>query len=141
LARSTSTHGLTHVARSAALALLATLAAGCSVEVEGWPVSCGLLDPAICRPVAEVAIGNLGWRHPAQPEGTITVEARDCPPIGGWPDWADPSQCWQAVIPLVSGEVRACMVFARRPQLGGYGQVAGDTFALPPSNETRGCPR
>lgn len=125
---------------TAAWALLALLAAGCSVEVEGWPVSCGLLDPAVCRPVAEVALGNLGWRHPAKPQGTITVDARRCPSTAGWPDWADSSQCWQAQIPLDPGPERACFVIARRPQLGGYGQVAGDSFGLPPSNLTRGCP-
>jgi hypothetical protein len=130
---------VTRAGLPAALALLATLA-GCSVEVDGWAVSCGLLDPAVCRPVAEVALGNLDWRHPARPQGTITVEARGCPTVATWPDWADPSQCWQAIIPLLPGDIRACLVFARRIGLGDYGQVAGDTFGLPASDLTRGCP-
>jgi hypothetical protein len=114
--------------------------AGCSVDVDGWTVACGMLDPATCRPVAALALTNLGWRHPARPQGMITVAARNCPLGRGWPEWADPSQCWQVVIPLDPGPQKACMVIARRPQLGGYGQVAGDTFGLPASNETRGCP-
>jgi hypothetical protein len=114
--------------------------AGCSIDVDDWSVACGFLDPATCRPVAALALNNLGWRHPARPMGTITVQARDCPRNRAWPDWADPSQCWQVQIPLDPGPEQACMVIARRPQLGGYGQVAGDTYGLPASNETRGCP-
>ncbi len=127
--------------RAVGVAIAAAVAlAGCGIEVEDWSVACGFLDPATCRPVAALALENLGWRHPARPQGTITVQARNYPVGRPWPDWADPSQCWQVVIPLDPGPEQACMVIARRSQLGGYGQVAGDTYGLPPSHETRGCP-
>jgi hypothetical protein len=135
---------MTHGARASCIAVIAMLSsAGCTTEVDDWSVTCGLLDPAVCRPVAEVGIQNLAWRRPARPMGTITVDARGCPLLRIWPDWADRSQCWQVVIPLDPGELQACMVVARRPQLGGYGQVAGDEYALPASKvppQTRGCP-
>jgi hypothetical protein len=127
--------------RPAGVAIAAAVAlAGCGIQVEDWSVSCGFLDPATCRPVAALALKNLSWRHPARPQGTITVQARNCPVGRPWPDWADPSQCWQVVIPLDPGPEQACMIIARRPELGGYGQVAGDTYLLPASHETRGCP-
>jgi hypothetical protein len=131
-------------ARASVLAAVAVLSVGgCSIDVDQWTVACGLLDQATCRPVAEVAISNLAWRQPARPQGTIKVDARGCPLLGTWPNWADPSQCWQVVIPLAPGDLTACMVIARRMQLGGYGQVAGDKFTLPASRvppQTRGCP-
>ena len=126
-----------------ALAVAALAAAGCTIEVQEWQVACGLISESTCRPVVNVALGNLGWRHPARPQGTITIDARGCPVETTWPDWADPSQCWQVVIPLVPDGLQACMVIARRPELGGYGQVAGDEFGLPASRvppQTRGCP-
>jgi hypothetical protein len=125
------------------VAIFAGSIAGCTIEIDDWSVACGLLDEATCRPVAEVALDNLAWREPARPQGTITVDARGCPARLEWPSWADPSQCWQVVIPLAPGDFRACMVIARRPTLGGFGQVAGDEFTLPASKvppQTRGCP-
>jgi len=135
---------MTAGARASWIVVLAILAsAGCTIDVDEWSVACGLLDPATCRPVAEVALGNLAWRQPARPQGTIKVDARGCPAESDWPDWADASQCWQVVIPLDPGDLQACMVIARRPELGGYGQVAGDEYKLPASRvppQTRGCP-
>src|SRR5207247_9886924 len=80
--------------------------AGCSIDVDEWNVAGGLRGAATCRPVAALALNNLGWRHPARPQGTITVGARDCPRNGAWPVWADPSQCWQVEIPLDPGPER-----------------------------------
>jgi len=131
-------------ARAACIVVIAMLSsAGCTIDVEDWNVACGFLDQATCRPVVEVALGNLAWRQPASPQGMIKVDARGCPAEADWPDWADPSQCWQVVIPLDPGDLQACMVIARRPKLGGYGQVAGDEYGLPASRvppQTRGCP-
>ena len=135
---------MTRGARASLIAAAVALSgAGCTIDVADWSVACGLLDQATCRPVVEVALSNLAWRQPARPMGTIKVDARGCPLLGEWPEWADPSQCWQVVIPLDPGELRACMVIARRLQLGGYGQVAGDKYRLPASRvppQTRGCP-
>jgi hypothetical protein len=127
-----------------AVAVAALATAGCTIDVQDWQVACGLISESTCRPVVDVALGNLGWRHPARPQGTITIDARGCPVVEDWPEWADASQCWQVVIPLVPNELQACMVIARRAQLGGYGQVAGDAYALPASRvppQTRGCPK
>jgi hypothetical protein len=125
------------------LAVAALATAGCTIDVQDWQVACGLISESTCRPIVEVALGNLTWRHPARPQGTINIAARSCPVMAAWPDWADPSQCWQVVIPLVADELQACMVIARRTEPGGYGQVAGDEFGLPASRvppQTRGCP-
>ena len=122
------------------IAAFALAFAGCTIDVDDWDVDCGFLDPGTCRPVAALALEELSWRHPARPQGTITILARDCPRAASWPDWADPSQCWQVVVPLGTGSEQACIVIARRTQVGGYGQVAGDMYDLAASNETRGCP-
>jgi hypothetical protein len=132
---------MTGAARGACLAAAAALSlGGCTIDIEDWNVACGFLDQGTCRPVVEVALKNLAWRHPAKPQGTIRIDARGCPIHADWPGWADPSQCWQVVIPLVPGDLAACMVIARLREGSGYGQVGGDEYSLPASTATRGCP-
>jgi hypothetical protein len=107
--------------------------------VDGWLVSCQVPDPAVCESIAAVALNNLGRGRPAEPQGPLTVrERRTCPEV---PDWADPAQCWEAMIPLGPGAEPACMVYARRPELGGYGKVAGDDLTgLVVPDPQPGCP-
>src|SRR5262245_40885620 len=118
-------------ARASSLLLAAAFAlAGCTIEVNDWQVACGMLAEATCRPVVELALGKLGWRSPASPQGTIRIDARECPVDDRWPAWADRSQCWQVVIPLDSADFTSCMVIARRLDSGEYGQVGGDAYSL-----------
>ena len=109
-------------------AFIALAALGCtSIKVEGWSVDCQIPDQATCKGVVALALNNLARNRPANPTGTITVTARGSCPAA--PDWADASQCWNAFIPLSSGEPPACLVVARRPVLGGFGQVGGDDYS------------
>lgn len=131
------------ILHSALVALFAAAVAGCGpVIVEGWSVSCEttpIADTAACEAIAAVALNNLGRSRPPEPLGVITVhERRTCPVV---PEWADASRCWQAVIPLGPGLQPACMVFARRPHVGGYGRVAGDQLSgLALDDPQPGCP-
>jgi len=119
--------------------VLVAAVSGCtSIEVEGSPVNCHMTDFAVCESVAALALNNLAWNRPDKPTGVVTVFTRaTCPAV---PAWADGTRCWQALIPLGDQE-SACMVIARRPELGGYGQVAGDSFGgFPRPDARKGCP-
>src|SRR5688572_22687606 len=109
----------------ALLAVLAFALSGCGpVVVDGWRVSCETIDLGACESIAAVALNNLGRSRPRDAQGVITIQQRQgCPEV---PGWADPNQCWEATIPRAPGSKPACMVFASRPELGGYGWVAGD---------------
>jgi hypothetical protein len=126
--------------RCAVTILVTVTLLGCgSIVVEGWSVSCQTTVMGSCERVAAVALNNLGRGRPQEPKGIITIQdRRACPNV---PEWADPSHCWQADIPLGPGSQPACLVIARRPQLGGYGQVAGDELSgLDTTNPQPGCP-
>jgi len=73
-------------------------------------------------------INNLARSHDSvltESGGALWVEPRpECPPL---PDWADPTQCWQAAAVVADGEV--CMIIARGPGSLGFGQVGGDDMA------------
>jgi hypothetical protein len=86
-----------------------------ALAVGDTAVTCVAVDLGVCDDVARLAITNLGRGLPPR---AVTVEARpDCPTV---PDWADGSFCWEATFYGSS-----CLVIARRPTLGGYGQVGG----------------
>ena len=120
--------------------LLFAAIAGCGpVVVEGWLVSCEIADTGACQTIAAAALNNLGRGRPAEPQGPMVVRAREtCPAV---PDWADPTQCWEAEIPLGAGARPACLVLARHANGIGYGQVAGDELSgIATDNPQPGCP-
>ena len=105
-------------------------------NVEGWAAICVDVDLDTCADVAGVALNNLA-RSQASGMGAIT-ERRSCPAA---PDWADASRCWQVRTPVNAGETTVCAVIAKRPTLGGYGQIAGDSPGLADIGiRERGCP-
>jgi hypothetical protein len=85
-----------------------------------------------CRAVASLALNNMARSRPPMPTGVITVVARGaCQPV---PEWADGAMCFDAHVPVAPPQ-EVCLVIARRPALGGYGQVGGDEVSglfLPP---------
>ena len=122
--------------RLAWIGAVAVLVAGCaqlSITVDGWAVSCGVVDPAVCRGVAGLALNNLARDRPSGP--LSVVDRPVCPAV---PDWADGRRCWQVDIPVGGDSV--CMVVAIRYD-GRYAQVAGDSPGLVrPAGAPRGCP-
>ena len=114
--------------------VIALLLSGCTTTIttEGWTVSCNATAPDECSAVASVALNNMGRGRPVEPTGVITVTSRgSCAPV---PEWADGSACFDAHVPIAPSE-EVCLVIARRPTLGGYGQVGGDEvsgLAIPP---------
>ncbi len=117
--------GLDSVGRIATGICLAAALVGCTTTVttDGWTVSCLGTAPDVCRSAASLALNNLARSRPRDPIGTITIVARGpCAPV---PDWADGSMCLDAHVRIAAGR-EVCLVIARRPALGGYGQVGGD---------------
>jgi hypothetical protein len=113
----------------------AVMLAGCisTLVVDGYSVACTGVDPGTCQSVGALAINNMAR---SRPTGALQVHLRlTCPAV---PDWADPSTCWQVEIP--AGTSMVCMVIARRPVLGGFGQVAGDVPGLAGPQRPSGCP-
>jgi hypothetical protein len=93
-------------------------AAPTTMRVGSVAATCVDVNPSVCADVASLAINNLGR---GVPPDVVTVTGRPvCPPV---PDWADGSFCWQAN--FASAATPLCMVVAKRPTLGGYGQVGG----------------
>lgn len=128
--------------RLAAVVAVALAVGGCSMlttsttttTTEGWTVACRGTAAEQCGAVASLALNNLARSRPEAPTGVIRVVDRGaCAPV---PDWADGTTCFDAHIPLAPS-VEVCLVVARRPALGGYGQVGGDEvsgLALPPGH-------
>jgi hypothetical protein len=125
--------------RSPGLAALLLILAGCATQPEivspSLPIAtvpptvrvgshtawCAGVDPPTSRDVAAQAIHNMAGLRPSD---DLVVRSRPVyPPVQ---DWADGSERWQVYLPVGDGSTVACMVVARRPTLGGYGQVAGD---------------
>ena len=122
--------------RSVAVVAVALAVGRCSAPTtttttEGWTVTCQGTATDECSSVASLALNNLARSRPEQPTGVIKVVDRAaCAPV---PEWADGTTCFDAHIPLGPSQ-EVCFVIARRPGLGGYGQVGGDEVSLPPGH-------
>jgi hypothetical protein len=114
--------------RQAAIwATFAFVLVGCGITTtttaDGWTVACRNTSAIPCAAIASLALNNMARGRPPAPTGVISVVARGaCAPV---PDWADGTACFDARVPLAPGQ-EVCLVIARRPSLGGYGQVGGD---------------
>jgi hypothetical protein len=117
--------------RLAAVVGVALAVGGCSMlttrtTTEGWNVTCRGTATDECGAVASIALNNMARSRPDRPTGVITVVDRGaCAPV---PEWADGTTCFDAHVPLGPSE-EVCLVVARRPALGGYGQVGGDELS------------
>ena len=115
-----------------ALAIGACSTTTTTTTADGWTVACRGTAAEACDAIASLALNNMAWGRPSAPTGVITVVARGaCKPV---PAWADGTACFDAHVPVAPSQ-QICLVIARRPALGGYGQVGGDEvsgLALPP---------